>query len=72
MGGGALAVDIIEHPQRGYLVNEINHTMEFHTMAPITGVDVAGILVDYLVAVASGAKEIPAQHILANSDVSVY
>src|SRR5512140_3860144 len=28
VGGGVLAVDLIEHPQRGFLVNEINHTME--------------------------------------------
>ncbi len=37
VGGGVLAVDIIEHPERGYLVNEINHTMEFHTTQPLTG-----------------------------------
>jgi [lysine-biosynthesis-protein LysW]--L-2-aminoadipate ligase len=26
VGGGVLAVDILEDPQRGYLVNEVNHT----------------------------------------------
>lgn len=54
VGGGVLAVDVLEDPQRGYLVNEINHTMEFHTLAPITGIDVAGLIIDYLLAVASG------------------
>ena len=52
VGGGVLAVDILEHPQRGYLVNEINHTMEFHTAQPTTGVDIAGRIVDYVIQVA--------------------
>jgi len=54
VGGGLLAVDIIEDPEQGYLVNEINHTMEFHTAAPTTGVDIPSIIVDYLMAVAQG------------------
>ncbi len=48
VGGGVLAVDLFEHPQRGYLVNEINHTMEFHTSQPVTGVDIADSIVNYL------------------------
>jgi [lysine-biosynthesis-protein LysW]--L-2-aminoadipate ligase len=52
VGGGVLAVDIIEHPERGYLVNEINHTMEFHTTQPITGVDIADMIVEYVIEVA--------------------
>jgi [lysine-biosynthesis-protein LysW]--L-2-aminoadipate ligase len=54
VGGGVLAIDVLEDPNQGYLVNEINHTMEFHTLAPMTGVDVPGIMVDYAIAVASG------------------
>ena len=49
MGGGVLAVDLIEHSERGFLVNEINHTMEFHTMQPLSGVDVAGEIVEYAI-----------------------
>jgi [lysine-biosynthesis-protein LysW]--L-2-aminoadipate ligase len=52
VGGGVLAIDVIEHPERGYLVNEINHTMEFHTTQPITGVDIAGLIVEYVAGVA--------------------
>lgn len=52
VGGGVLAVDVIEHPERGYLVNEINHTMEFHTTQPVTGIDIADLMVEYVVAVA--------------------
>jgi hypothetical protein len=29
------ASTLIEHPERGLLVNEVNHTMEFHTTQPI-------------------------------------
>lgn len=54
VGGGVLAVDVLEDPHRGYLINEVNHTMEFHTLAPTTGVDVAGLIVDYTIAVAAG------------------
>ena len=54
VGGGVLAVDLIEHTERGYLVNEINHTMEFHTMQPVSGIDIAGEIVEYTV---SAAKE---------------
>jgi [lysine-biosynthesis-protein LysW]--L-2-aminoadipate ligase len=49
VGGGVLAVDLIEHSERGYLVNEINHTMEFHTMQPVSGIDIAGEIVEYVV-----------------------
>lgn len=59
MGGGVLAVDLIEHPDRGLLVNEVNHTMEFHTTVPTTGVDIPGITVDYLLAVARRQVEVP-------------
>jgi [lysine-biosynthesis-protein LysW]--L-2-aminoadipate ligase len=54
VGGGVLAVDVLEDPQRGFLVNEVNHTMEFHTLAPATGVDIPGIMVDYTLAAARG------------------
>jgi len=52
VGGGVLAVDVIEHPQRGYLVNEINHTMEFHTVQPLSGIDIGDTIVEYVVQVA--------------------
>ncbi len=50
VGGGVLAVDVLEDPNRGLLVNEVNHTMEFHTLVPATGVDIAGVIVDYTIA----------------------
>jgi [lysine-biosynthesis-protein LysW]---L-2-aminoadipate ligase len=54
VGGGVLAVDVLEHPDRGYLINEINHTMEFHSLMPTTGVDIPGMIVDYTAEVARG------------------
>jgi [lysine-biosynthesis-protein LysW]--L-2-aminoadipate ligase len=47
VGCGILAVDIIEHPEHGYLVNEINHSMEFHTLQPVTGIDISDMIVEY-------------------------
>ena len=52
VGGGVLAVDVIEHPERGMLVNEVNHTMEFHTVQPLSGIDIADTIVGYAVNVA--------------------
>lgn len=58
VGGGLLAVDLLEHPERGFLINEINHTMEFHTAMPTTGIDIPGLIVDYLLAVARREVEV--------------
>jgi len=58
MGGGILAVDVIEHPERGFLVNEINHTMEFHTAQPTSKIDVGDVIVDYVTRVATGAVKL--------------
>ena len=55
VGGGVLAIDVLEDPQRGYLINEVNHTMEFHTTVPTTGVDIPGMIVDYTVSVGEHA-----------------
>jgi [lysine-biosynthesis-protein LysW]---L-2-aminoadipate ligase len=55
VGGGVLAVDILEHPERGFLVNEINHTMEFHTTQPASGIDIADLIVGYTLDIARGS-----------------
>jgi [lysine-biosynthesis-protein LysW]--L-2-aminoadipate ligase len=54
VGGGVLAVDVIEDPERGMLVNEVNHTMEFHTVQPLSGIDIADTIVGYTVDMATG------------------
>jgi [lysine-biosynthesis-protein LysW]--L-2-aminoadipate ligase len=57
VGGGVLAVDLIEHAERGYLVNEINHTMEFHTMQPVSGIDIADEIVNHVMGVAKTSEK---------------
>jgi [lysine-biosynthesis-protein LysW]---L-2-aminoadipate ligase len=47
VGGGVLAIDILEDPQRGLIINEVNHTMEFHSTVPLTGVHIPGMIIDY-------------------------
>jgi [lysine-biosynthesis-protein LysW]--L-2-aminoadipate ligase len=53
VGGGVLAVDVLEDPDRGFLINEINHTMEFRNSIAPTGVDIPGRVVDFTLAVAA-------------------
>jgi len=55
VGGGVLAIDILEDPHRGYLVGEVNHTTEFRNSITPTGVDIPGRIIDYVVAVGRGA-----------------
>ncbi len=62
VGGGVLAVDILEH-QDGLLVSEVNYTMEFRNSIETTGVDIPGRIVDYVVAV--GRSAVPAEAVPA-------
>ncbi|WP_106429408.1 lysine biosynthesis protein LysX [Streptomyces sp. SPB074] len=48
VGGGMLAVDLIERRDGEVLVTEVNHTMEFHGLMAATGLDVAGLVVDHV------------------------
>lgn len=52
VGGGILAIDLLEDPERGLLVNEVNYTMEFRNSIAPTGVDIPNHIVDYLLEVA--------------------
>lgn len=54
VGGGVLAVDVLEDPNRGYLVSEVNYTMEFRNSIAPTGVDIPNRILDYVVAVGNG------------------
>lgn len=47
IGGGMLAVDLIERPNGDLVVTEINHTMEFHGLIKGTGIDLPGQIADY-------------------------
>jgi len=52
VGGGFLAIDVIEDPERGYLINEINPTPEFRGSETATGADIPNKIIDYLIQVA--------------------
>jgi len=50
VGGSILAVDLVEDPERGPLVLEVNHSMEFRNSIAPTGVDIPGAMVDWILA----------------------
>ena len=56
VGGGILAVDLLETVDGRLLVNEINHTPEFHGAAQATEANIAAEIVDYLLEVAEGRR----------------
>lgn len=57
VGGGVVAIDLLETPDGRVLVNEVNHTMEFRNSIAPTGVDIPARIVDYVVSVGAGALE---------------
>ncbi len=59
VGGGVLAIDVLEDPERGLLVNEVNHTMEFRNSIATTGVDIPGRVAQYVLRVARGLTPQP-------------
>jgi [lysine-biosynthesis-protein LysW]--L-2-aminoadipate ligase len=59
VGGGVLAVDILEGPD-GMVVPEVNYTMEFRNSIDTTGVDIPARIVDYVLRVGVGETAVPA------------
>ena len=53
VGGGLLAVDLVETRDGGLLVLEVNHTMEFRNSIAPTGVDIPARMIDYILEQAS-------------------
>jgi [lysine-biosynthesis-protein LysW]--L-2-aminoadipate ligase len=53
VGGGVVAVDILEAPDGRLLVSEVNHTPEFRNSIAPTGVDIPDRIVDYVLEVAT-------------------
>ncbi|MEW5957097.1 MAG: lysine biosynthesis protein LysX [Chloroflexota bacterium] len=58
VGGGVVAVDLLETQDGRLLVNEVNHNMEFRNSIDTTGVDIPGRVVDYVVKVGQGEIKI--------------
>lgn len=53
VGGGVVAMDLFETEQ-GLQVNEVNYTMEFKNSIDTTGVNIPGIIADYVIATGRG------------------
>jgi [lysine-biosynthesis-protein LysW]--L-2-aminoadipate ligase len=59
VGGGIVAVDLLEDPRGRLLVNEVNYTMEFRNSIEPTGVDIPGYIADYVLAAGRGEATRP-------------
>ena len=54
VGGGVVAIDILETKDGRLLVNEVNYTMEFRNSIDTTGVNIPDAVVDYVLKVGQG------------------
>jgi len=51
VGGGVVAVDLLETTEGELLVNEVNYTMEFRNSIEPTGIDIPVRIIDYVLQV---------------------
>ncbi len=56
VGADIAAVDILECPRRGLLVNELNHSMEFRNSITTSGVDIPAIVARHAIHIAESAR----------------
>ena len=56
VGGGVVAIDVLEDGDGQLLINEVNYTMEFRNSITPTGVNIPGRIIDYTVEVAQGKR----------------
>ena len=62
VGADIAAVDVLECPRRGLLVNELNHSMEFRNSITTTGVDIPGLVAQHTVRIAEAHRSGGAVH----------
>lgn len=60
VGGGVVAIDLLETPLGELLVNEVNYTMEFRNSIAPSGVDIPARIVDFAISVGDGRQLNPA------------
>lgn len=79
VGGGIVAVDLLETSEGELLVNEVNYTMEFRNSIQPTGVDIPARMLDYVEAVGRNelnknengpSKILPSGTIISNSEIA--
>ncbi len=70
VGGGIVAVDVVEDPDRGMMVLEVNYTMEYRNSIEPTGVSIPDKMCDFILKVgrdgwssANGWDNGPAEHV---------
>lgn len=56
VGADVVAVDVLECPRRGYLINELNHSMEFRNSIDTSGVDIPGHVARHAVRIVESAR----------------
>ncbi|MEM7133148.1 MAG: lysine biosynthesis protein LysX [Chloroflexota bacterium] len=52
VGGGMVALDVLEDPARGLLINEVNYNMEYRNSIEPTGINIPDRMVDFCLKVA--------------------
>jgi len=57
VGADVAAVDVLECPRRGLLVNELNHSMEFRNSIDTTGVDIPGHVARHVLSIAADVRD---------------
>ena len=60
VGGGMVAVDLLESRDGRLLISEVNHTMEFRNSIDTTGVDIPGRMADHVLALAARVPAVSA------------
>jgi [lysine-biosynthesis-protein LysW]--L-2-aminoadipate ligase len=57
VGGGVVAVDLLETQDGQLLINEVNYTMEFRNSIDTTGVNIPEVVANYVVKVGRGKNQ---------------
>lgn len=57
VGADLCAIDLLECPRRGLLVNEINHSMEFRNSVETTGVSIPELVARHVLFIALSSRE---------------
>lgn len=56
VGGGMLAIDLLETQDGAFLINEVNHTMEFRNSSAPTGIDIPLEIAHYITTETEGVR----------------
>jgi [lysine-biosynthesis-protein LysW]--L-2-aminoadipate ligase len=70
VGGGVVAVDILEAPDGSLSINEVNYTMEFRNSIQPTGVNIPGRIIDYVLQVGEEGIKIEDQRLNGHANQS--